>query len=192
MPQDRALLQRARGLRDPATDVETIYQVPLSYHAQGFDTQVMRYFGIPEAPAPDLSAWETIVKRTLSPEGEVAIAVVGKYTGLRDAYKSLFEALTHGGVANRVRVDTHWIEADDLEANGTASALEAVHGVLVPGGFGERGVPGKIAAVKYARTRGVPYFGICSGCSSQSSRPRATSQTSQAPAPPSSALATIR
>ena len=107
----------------PATDVETIYQVPLSYHAQGFDTQVMRYFGIPEAPAPDLSAWETIVRRTLSPEGEVAIAVVGKYTGLRDAYKSLFEALTHGGVANRVRVDTHWIEADDLEANGTANAL---------------------------------------------------------------------
>ena len=147
----------------PATDVETIYEVPLSYHAQGFDTQVMRYFGIPEEPAPDLSAWETIVRRTLSPEGEVAIAVVGKYTGLRDAYKSLFEALTHGGVANRVRVDTHWIEADDLEANGTASALEAVHGVLVPGGFGERGVPGKIAAVKYARTRGVPYFGICFG-----------------------------
>ena len=93
----------------------------------------------------------------------MAIAVVGKYTGLRDAYKSLFEALTHGGVANRVRVDTHWIEADDLEANGTANALEAVHGVLVPGGFGERGVPGKIAAVKYARTRGVPYFGICFG-----------------------------
>ena len=103
------------------------------------------------------------MKRTLTPEGEVAIAVVGKYTGLRDAYKSLFEALTHGGVANSVRVDTRWIEADDLEANGTASALESVHGVLVPGGFGERGVPGKIAAVEYARTRGVPYFGICFG-----------------------------
>ena len=146
-----------------ATDVETIYQVPLSYHAQGFDTQVMRYFGIAHAPAPDLSRWEEIVKRTLTPEGEVAIAVVGKYTGLRDAYKSLFEALTHGGVANSVRVDTRWIEADDLEANGTASALESVHGVLVPGGFGERGVPGKIAAVEYARTRGVPYFGICFG-----------------------------
>ena len=146
-----------------ATDVETIYQVPLSYHAEGFDTQVMRYFGIADAPAPDLSGWERIVKRTLTPEGEVAIAVVGKYTGLRDAYKSLFEALTHGGVANSVRVDTRWIEADDLEANGTASALESVHGVLVPGGFGERGVPGKIAAVEYARTRGVPYFGICFG-----------------------------
>ncbi len=146
-----------------ATDVETIYEVPLSYHAQGFDTQVMRYFGITHAPAPDLSRWEEIVKRTLTPEGEVAIAVVGKYTGLRDAYKSLFEALTHGGVANSVRVDTRWIEADDLEVNGTAGALESVHGVLVPGGFGERGVPGKIAAVEYARTRGVPYFGICFG-----------------------------
>ena len=146
-----------------ATDVETIYQVPLSYHAQGFDTQVMRYFGIADAPAPDLSRWERIVKHTLTPEGEVAIAVVGKYTGLRDAYKSLFEALTHGGVANSVRVDTRWIEADDLEADGTAGALESVHGVLVPGGFGERGVPGKIAAVQYARTRGVPYFGICFG-----------------------------
>ena len=146
-----------------ATDVETIYEVPLSYHAQGFDTQVMRYFGIADAPAPDLSGWERIVKRTLTPEGEVAIAVVGKYTGLRDAYKSLFEALTHGGVANSVRVDTRWIEADDLETNGTAGALESVHGVLVPGGFGERGVPGKIAAVQYARTRGVPYFGICFG-----------------------------
>ena len=147
----------------PATDVESIYEVPLSYHAQGFDTQVMRYFGIQDAPAPDLTAWEEIVRRTLSPEGEVAIAVVGKYTGLRDAYKSLFEALTHGGVANRVRVDTRWIEADDIEEGGTNGALEAVHGILVPGGFGERGVPGKIAAVEYARTRGVPYFGICFG-----------------------------
>ncbi|MDE0389207.1 MAG: CTP synthase [Rhodospirillales bacterium] len=146
-----------------ATDVETIYEVPLSYHAEGFDTQVMRYFGIADAPAPDLSGWERIVKRTLTPEGEVAIAVVGKYTGLRDAYKSLFEALTHGGVANSVRVDTRWIEADDLEINGSAGALESVHGILVPGGFGERGVPGKIAAVEYARTRGVPYFGICFG-----------------------------
>ncbi len=147
----------------PATDVESIYEVPLSYHAQGFDTQVMRYFGIQDAPAPDLTAWEEIVRRTLSPEGEVAIAVVGKYTGLRDAYKSLFEALTHGGVANRVRVDTRWIEADDIEEGGTNGALESVHGILVPGGFGERGVPGKIAAVEYARTRGVPYFGICFG-----------------------------
>ena len=146
-----------------ATDVETIYEVPLSYHMQGFDTQVMRYFGLPESPAPDLGAWQEIVRRTLSPEGQVAIAVVGKYTGLRDAYKSLFEALTHGGVANRVRVDTRWIEADEIEEKGTAGALEAVHGILVPGGFGERGVPGKIAAVEYARTRGVPYFGICFG-----------------------------
>ena len=147
----------------PATDVESIYEVPLSYHAQGFDTQVMRYFGIQDAPAPDLADWQEIVRRTLSPEGEVAIAVVGKYTGLRDAYKSLFEALTHGGVANRVRVDTRWIEADDIEEGGSGGALEAVHGILVPGGFGERGVPGKIAAVEYARTRGVPYFGICFG-----------------------------
>ena len=154
VPEDRVI---------PATDVETIYEVPLRYHAQGFDTQVMRYFGISETRAPDLAAWKEIVRRTRSPEGEVAIAVVGKYTGLRDAYKSLFEALTHGGVANSVRIDTRWIEADDIEANGTAGALESVHGILVPGGFGERGVAGKIAAVEYARTRGVPYFGICFG-----------------------------
>ncbi len=147
----------------PATDVETIYEVPMSYHEQGFDAQVMRYFGISDAPAPDLSKWHEVVKRTRSPEGEVAIAVVGKYTGLQDAYKSLFEALTHGGVANNVRVDTRWIEADEVDADGIGNTLESVHGILVPGGFGERGVSGKIAAVEYARTRDVPYFGICFG-----------------------------
>ena len=147
----------------PATDVETIYEVPMSYHAEGFDAQVMRYFGLPDGPAPDLSAWREIVKRTRSPEGEVAIAVVGKYTGLHDAYKSLFEALTHGGVANNIRVDTRWIEADEAGADGIGGVLESVQGILVPGGFGERGVAGKIAAVEYARTCGVPYFGICFG-----------------------------
>jgi CTP synthase len=147
----------------PATDVKSIYAVPIAYHEKGYDAQVMRHFGISDAPEPDLAPWHEIVKRTSSPEGEVSIAVVGKYTGLQDAYKSLFEALTHGGVANNVRVDTRWIEADEFETNGIGSTLESVHGILVPGGFGERGASGKMAAVEYARTRDVPYFGICFG-----------------------------
>ena len=147
----------------PAIDVDSIYEVPISYHERGFDTQVMRHFGIHDAPAPDLSTWREIVRRTRAPEGEVAIAIVGKYTGLRDAYKSLCEALTHGGVANSVRVETRWVDADDAEAAGVDGTFESVHGILVPGGFGERGAPGKIAAVEYARIRAVPYFGICFG-----------------------------
>ena len=147
----------------PATDVDSIYEVPIRYHEGGFDAQVMRHFGIEGAPPPDLSKWREIVRRTRAPEGEVAIAIVGKYTGLRDAYKSLFEALTHGGVANSVRVETRWIDADDVEAGGVDGTFESVHGILVPGGFGKRGVSGKIAAVEYARTRAVPYFGICFG-----------------------------
>jgi CTP synthase len=147
----------------PALDVENIYQVPISYHQQGFDTQVMQHFGLADAPPPDLAVWHEIVRRLQSPEGEVSIAVVGKYTGLRDAYKSLAEALTHGGIANNVRVDMQWIEADVFETDGAAQQLEAVHGILVPGGFGERGVSGKMAAVTFARTKAVPYFGICFG-----------------------------
>ncbi len=147
----------------PALDVENIYQVPISYHQQGFDTQVMQHFGLADAPPPDLAVWHEIVRSLQSPEGEVSIAVVGKYTGLRDAYKSLAEALTHGGIANNVRVDMQWIEADIFETDGAAQQLEAVHGILVPGGFGERGVSGKMAAVTFARTKAVPYFGICFG-----------------------------
>jgi CTP synthase len=147
----------------PALDVRTIYEVPIVYHEQGFDIQVLRHFGIEDEREPDLARWRQIVHRVLQPEGEVSIAVVGKYTGLQDAYKSLAEALTHGGIANNVRVDMQWIDSQIFESETPAQHLENVHGILVPGGFGERGVSGKIEAVRFARTRGVPYFGICFG-----------------------------
>src|SRR6185312_6122942 len=145
-----------------ALDVDTIYQVPISYHRQGFDTEVCRYFGL-EAPEPDLAAWDRIVERIQQPEGEVSIAVVGKYTSLLDAYKSLSEALTHGGIANNSRVRLNWIDSEIFERDDAVAHLEDVHGILVPGGFGERGTEGKIAAARFARERKVPYFGICFG-----------------------------
>jgi CTP synthase len=147
----------------PAQDVDSIYEVPLSYHAEGFDDRVLAHFGITDLPPPDLSRWQEIVDRATNPDGEVTIAVVGKYTNLRDAYKSLSEALTHGGIANNIRVHQKWIEAEVFEANGAVQQLEEVDGILVPGGFGERGTGGKIAAVTFARERKVPYFGICFG-----------------------------
>lgn len=147
----------------PALDVETIYQVPISYHEQGLDDQVSKYFDLEEPPKPDLEPWRMIVKRAVAPEGEVAIAVVGKYTGLLDAYKSLAEALTHGGLANNVKVNLKWLESESFEGDGTVQQLEDVHGILVPGGFGERGAEGKIQAAKFAREKQVPYFGICFG-----------------------------
>ena len=146
----------------PALDVKSIYQVPISYHKQGLDDQVLRHFGIQMA-APDLSRWERISERALAPEGDVAIAIVGKYTGLKDAYKSLSEALAHGGIANNVRVNLKWLEAEIFEDSDTVEHLEDVHGILVPGGFGARGAEGKIMAAKFARERDVPYFGICFG-----------------------------
>ena len=146
----------------PALDVDCIYRVPISYHLEGLDDQVCRYFGL-EAPAPDLSRWEQIVERATKPEGTVTIAVVGKYTGLLDAYKSLAEALAHGGIANNVRVNMNWIDSEIFEREDAVSYLDSVDGILVPGGFGERGAAGKIAAVKFARERNVPYFGICFG-----------------------------
>jgi CTP synthase len=146
----------------PALDVDTIYQVPVAYHEQGFDTEVMRHFGM-EAPAPDLANWRRIVERIRAPEGEVTIAIVGKYVGLKDAYKSLSEALGHGGIANNVRVHLHWIDSEVFEREDAVAWLEDVHGILVPGGFGERGTEGKIAAVRFARERKVPFFGICFG-----------------------------
>ncbi|MFO1186356.1 MAG: CTP synthase [Alphaproteobacteria bacterium] len=145
-----------------APDVDTIYGVPIRYHAEGLDDQVLRVFGI-EAKAPDLSRWNEIVKRVRQPEGEVKIAVVGKYTKLKDAYKSLTEALVHGGIANNAKVGVHWIESEVFETPGAVNALEDMHGILVPGGFGERGHEGKIEAAHFARTRHVPYFGICFG-----------------------------
>jgi CTP synthase len=149
----------------PALDAPSIYSVPLQYHAEGLDTQVLRCFGIGDAPAPDLARWDDVTERYFNPEGEVTIAVVGKYVGLPDAYKSLNEALVHGGMANRVKVHIRWIDAEIFEQDESdvAAQLEPMHAILVPGGFGERGSEGKIAAVRFARERKVPYFGICLG-----------------------------
>ena len=149
----------------PALDAPSIYSVPLQYHAEGLDTQVLRCFGITDAPPPDLSRWVDVTERYFNPEGDVTIAVVGKYVGLPDAYKSLNEALIHGGLANRVKVDIRWIDAEIFEQDDSAIAaqLEPMHAILVPGGFGERGSEGKIAAVRFARERNVPFFGICLG-----------------------------
>ena len=147
-----------------ARDVDTIYAVPQAYHAEGLDEAVLQAFGITGAPTPDLSTWERIAKTVREPEGRVKIAIVGKYTELKDAYKSLDEALTHGGIANKVGVDVEWIESEIFEKEEDAvMALEDVHGILVPGGFGERGSEGKIRAAQFARERKIPYFGICFG-----------------------------
>ncbi len=146
-----------------ALDVANIYDVPRAYHAEGLDNEVLECFGIKDAKAPDLSKWDEIQNRIQHPEGEVNIAVVGKYTGLLDAYKSLKEALVHGGIANKVKVNLEWIESEIFEKGDPSPYLEGVHGILVPGGFGERGSEGKIKAATFARTRKVPYFGICFG-----------------------------
>ena len=148
-----------------AMDSTNIYAVPLDYHDQGLDAEVLSVFGIADAPEPDLTRWTTISDTMNHPDGEVVIAVVGKYTVLKDAYKSLIEALVHGGVANNVKVRLDWVESETFEGDAGAAAerLEGVHGILVPGGFGERGAEGKIRAAQFARERSVPYFGICFG-----------------------------
>jgi CTP synthase len=149
-----------------ALDVDTIYDVPNCYHEAGFDTEVLKRFGMAEGHESevDLTAWRDTVHRIREPEGEVKIAVVGKYTNLLDAYKSLSEALGHGGIANNVRVKLDWIESEIFESDAeTLARLEGVNGILVPGGFGERGAEGKVAAVTFARERKVPFFGICFG-----------------------------
>ncbi|GIL38511.1 CTP synthase [Roseiterribacter gracilis] len=146
-----------------ANDVSTIYEVPLAYHAQGFDEQVLQYFNITNAPKPDLRRWDSVVKRVREPEHDVTIAIVGKYTTLIDSYKSLAEALAHGGIANNARVRLEWLDSQIFETEDPVPHLENVHGILVPGGFGERGTEGKIHAAKFARERKVPYFGICFG-----------------------------
>jgi CTP synthase len=145
-----------------AMDVDTIYAVPRAYHEQGLDTEVCRHFAI-ESSAPDLAMWDQVVERIRQPDGEVTIGVIGKYTSMIDSYKSLAEALTHGGVANNVRVNVNWLDSEIFETEGAIHHLENVHGILVPGGFGERGAEGKIAAARFARERTVPYFGICFG-----------------------------
>ena len=146
-----------------ARDVDNIYAVPEAYHAAGLDREVLAAFGIEKARAPDLARWATINDRIRNPEGDVTIAIVGKYTGLKDAYKSLIEALSHGGIANKVKVKLDWIESEIFENEDPAPFLEHVHGILVPGGFGQRGAEGKIKAARFAREREVPYFGICFG-----------------------------
>jgi CTP synthase len=148
-----------------AMDSASIYGVALDYHTQGLDREVLAVFGIDDAPAPDLSRWQDIAGRVAAPDGDVTIAIVGKYTGLKDAYKSLIEALHHGGLANNVKVNLDWIEGEtfEMEAAEVAERLEGVDGVLVPGAFGERGAEGMIRAVQFAREHAVPYFGICFG-----------------------------
>jgi CTP synthase len=145
-----------------ARDVDNIYAVPEAYHAAGLDTELLDAFGLASA-ALELERWRLINERIHNPEGAVTIAVVGKYTGLKDAYKSLFEALSHGGIANKVKVDVDWIESEVFEREDPTPFLEHVNGILVPGGFGQRGAEGKIRAAQFARERHVPYFGICFG-----------------------------
>ena len=147
----------------PAMNLQTIYDAPIRYHEAGFDSEVLSVFGIKDAPPPDLSRWRAVVERVLKPEGEVKIAVVGKYMAVKDSYKSLIEALIHGGLANNVRVNVEWLESEVFEKDDAAVYLEDMNGILVPGGFGERGTEGKIEAVGFARKRMVPFFGICFG-----------------------------
>ncbi len=149
-----------------ALDVSTIYQVPISYHRHGLDREVCKHFGLESKTSPDLSIWERIVDTLTRPEGNVTIGVVGKYTALLDAYKSLHQALIHGGIANKVHVNLEWIDASQLEEEGKSMLIERLaplHGILVPGGFGERGTPGMMAAIQFAREQKIPFFGICLG-----------------------------
>ena len=147
----------------PAYDLKSIYEAPLAYHRAGLDQAVLDAFMISPAPRPDLRRWEDVMDRLENAEGEVRVAIVGKYTQLEDAYKSIAEALTHGGMANRVRVRAQWIDAEIFDREDPAPYLEPFHAILVPGGFGERGTEGKIKAAQFAREKGVPYLGICLG-----------------------------
>jgi CTP synthase len=166
-PSERKKLALFCNVRESAViealDVDNIYAVPEAYHASGLDTEVLAAFGIENPPPPDLATWHLINERVRNPEGDVTIAIVGKYTGMKDAYKSLIEALSHGGIANKVKVNLDWIESEVFENEDPAPFLEHVDGILVPGGFGQRGAEGKIRAAQFARERQVPYFGICFG-----------------------------
>jgi CTP synthase len=146
-----------------AYDLKSIYEAPLAYHREGLDQAVLDAFGISPAPKPNLERWEDVHDRIFNAEGEVRVAIVGKYTQLEDAYKSIAEALTHGGMANRVKVRSEWIDAEIFEREDPAPWLEGFHAILVPGGFGERGTEGKIKAAQFARERKIPYLGICLG-----------------------------
>lgn len=164
---DRRKIARFCNVRESSViqglDARSIYDVPLAYHQEGLDREVLKHFRIDEPPNADLSRWTEISEKLHNPDGEVTIAVIGKYTVLPDAYKSLTEALVHGGIANKVKVNIRWIEAESFESGDQAALLRGAHGILVPGGFGERGTEGKIKAVRYARESNVPFFGICLG-----------------------------
>ena len=164
---DRAKIALFCNVRESAViqalDVPNIYDVPLAYHKEGLDREVLAAFGIEGAPEPSLQIWREISHRIAHPDGEVSIAIVGKYTNLKDAYKSLMEALAHGGISQGVRVNINWLDAELFEKGDPSAHLENVHGIIVPGGFGERGAEGKIEAARYARVRKVPYLGICFG-----------------------------
>jgi CTP synthase len=164
---DRAKIALFCNVRESAViqalDAPNIYDVPLAYHAEGLDREVLAAFGIENAPEPALEVWREISSRIAHPDGEVSIAIVGKYTNLKDAYKSLTEALTHGGISQGVRVNINWVDAELFEKDDPSAYLENIHGIIVPGGFGERGTEGKIEAVRYARVKKVPYLGICFG-----------------------------
>ena len=166
-PEERRKLALFCNVRETAViearDVDNIYAVPEAYHAAGLDTELLSIFGMDATKAPNLKRWQSINERIRNPEGQVTIAIVGKYTGLKDAYKSLIEALAHGGIANTVKVNLDWIESEVFEHEDPAPFLEHVNGILVPGGFGQRGAEGKIRAAQFARERAVPYFGICFG-----------------------------
>ncbi len=164
---DRAKIALFCNVRESAViqalDSHNIYDVPLAYHAEGLDREVLAAFGIDDAPEPSLDIWRKISHRIAHPDGDVSIAIVGKYTNLKDAYKSLMEALTHGGISQGVRVNISWLDAELFEKGDPGAHLENIHGIIVPGGFGERGAEGKIEAARYARVRKVPYLGICFG-----------------------------
>ena len=166
-PEERRKLGLFCNVREQAViearDVASIYEVPMAYHTAGLDREVLSAFGIEPAPKPNMTRWNAVTERLRHTDGDVTIAIVGKYTGMKDAYKSLIEALTHGGLANRVTVHLDWIESEIFEGTDPAPHLEHVHGILVPGGFGQRGAEGKILAARFARERRVPYFGICFG-----------------------------
>ena len=146
-----------------APDIDVIYDAPYMYHEGGLDTQILSYFDFHDAPPPQLAQWRKVVETVRKPEGKVVIGVVGKYIDNADSYKSLDEALTHGGIANHISIDRRWIDAEQIEEPGGEALLESLDGILVPGGFGPRGVEGKCRAITWARTRAIPYFGICFG-----------------------------
>ena len=146
-----------------AEDLNSIYEAPISYHNEGLDQAVLDAFSLTPAPKPDLSKWEDVKDRLNNTEGHVNVAIVGKYTQLEDAYKSIAEALTHGGMANRLEVKIKWVDAEIFEKEDPEIHLSGFHAILVPGGFGERGTEGKIMAAKFAREHKIPYLGICLG-----------------------------